>query len=81
MIWLGTALVFFAAAIGVVAWVFIRDRRYERKRTSEVFSPGLKEEIEEERADGMERREKFQEALKSAQKAEEDNIEIQNPKS
>lgn len=66
MKWVIIILIFFVITIGVVIGTFIRDRRYERKKASEVFGPALKEEIEMERAEGQRRRTKFEEALKMA---------------
>lgn len=66
MKWTILIIVLFAIAMAVAAVVFVLDRRYDRKKTSEVMSPALKEEIEEERADGLRRRTKFEEAMKTA---------------
>lgn len=66
MKWIVIILIFFAIAAGVIVLTFIRDRRYERKKTSEAMSPALKDEIDAERADGLRRRTKFEEAMKKA---------------
>jgi hypothetical protein len=52
--------------VAVTAFVYISDKRYLKKKTSETFSPTLREEIEEERKYSLARHEKFEEALKTA---------------
>lgn len=66
MKWIVIILIFFAIAAAVVIGTFIRDRRYERKKTSEAFGPALRDEIEAERADGLRRRTKFEDEMKKA---------------
>lgn len=83
MIWLWLSLLFFAVAMCIVIRVFVRDRRYERKKASEVFGPALRQEIDKERQEGLERREKFMQTLKKAQeydKKTEDTVRIGEPK-
>lgn len=46
-----------------LAWVNIKDRRYLKKKTSEVFSDDLKKEIEEEKADFIKRQTAFTRVL------------------
>ncbi len=43
-----------------------RESKYLKKKTSEVFSPSLREAIEKERGENLEKREKFEEALRKA---------------
>ena len=57
--------------------IFIVDRRYERKKTSEAFSPGLKAEIEQEREEGLERHTKFEKAIERAKIAEDPDKTLQ----
>lgn len=67
MIWYVIATMAFAAAMALLVLTRLRDRRYEKLKTSEAMSPALKEEIEKERGEALERREKFQGALKEAE--------------
>lgn len=63
-----TLFVLVLTAIVFVALVFLRQResRYLKKRTREALRPALKEEIEKEREETLERQKKFNEAMKKA---------------
>lgn len=69
MIWYWIAGAMFALAAAILIANFIRDRTYERKKVSETFSPGLRKEVDEERAEGLVRRKKFEEALIKARES------------
>lgn len=64
--WIVFGIFMFIAAMSVVLVIFIQDRRYLRKKTSEVFGKGLREEIEMEREDSLRRKKIFDEALQKA---------------
>ena len=67
MIWYVIAGIATAAAVALLIFNFIRERRYERLRTSQAMSRELWAEIEEERQASLARREHFQKALHEAQ--------------
>ena len=69
MIWYWIAGILFTIAIAILIINFIRERYYLRKRTSEAFGPALREEIEEEREQGLARRKRFEGAMEEAQAA------------
>lgn len=53
--------------LGIFAYVIylrVRETRYLKKKTSETFSKGLREEIEKEREDTLRKKKKFEETLK-----------------
>ncbi len=77
MVWYiigGAAL---AVAILLLLFTFVRDRRYERKRGLEAMGPELRVEVEIERGEAMDRRERFRGALDDAM--EEDNEKAAPP--
>ncbi len=70
--WYIIAAIAFAAVIVLLVVSFWRDRAYLRKRGLEAMGNELREEVEQERAASMERRERFKEAMDSAmEKGEE----------
>ena len=67
MIWYCIAAVAIAAAGVLLIVNYIRERRYERLKTSQAMSPELWSEIQKERDAAMARREGFRKALSDAQ--------------
>jgi len=68
MVWYVIAGIAAAAVLVLVVYSFIRDRRYLRKKTSEVFGPDLRAEIEAEREEGRARQERWRRTLSEAMK-------------
>ncbi len=66
MVWYIIAIVCFAIAAVLLIYTRVRDSRYDKKKTSEIMSEELKQEIEEEREAALDRQRKFNEALKKA---------------
>lgn len=64
----------FAAFIAIVllAFTYLRDRRYEKKGALEAMGPELRKEIEQEKEDAQKRRERFEAALGAAMGVRED---------
>lgn len=58
----------FLSLLGVVGFFWIRERRYLKKKTSEVMSEKLWTEVIAEREEALEKRRRFQEALERAEK-------------
>ncbi|MFO1519036.1 MAG: hypothetical protein U1F57_05145 [bacterium] len=52
------------AIFGFFVYYRVKEQRYLKKKTSEVFSKRLREEIDEEVAENKRKREKFQDQLK-----------------
>jgi hypothetical protein len=67
MIWYVIAGIATAASVALLVFSYIRDRRYERKKTSQAMSRELWAEIEQERQEALARRERFRTALGEAQ--------------
>ncbi|MDO8494448.1 MAG: hypothetical protein Q7S68_03835 [Deltaproteobacteria bacterium] len=63
-------ILLFLALLGVVSFFWIRERRYLKKKTSEVMSERLWKEVIGEREEALENRRHFQEALERAKKGE-----------
>jgi uncharacterized membrane protein YraQ (UPF0718 family) len=72
MVWYLIGGITLAVALGLMFFTFIRDRRYERRRVLDAMSPELRDEIEDERAEAMERRDRFRGALDEAMSEERD---------
>lgn len=70
MAWYIIGGVLFLIALGLLAFNYLRERRYLKKKTSESMSTETWEEIEAEREASRERQKKFHEALEEAQKSE-----------
>jgi hypothetical protein len=51
---------------GLLVMRRLKDRRYLSSRTADVLSPRLREEIEKERGGNLEKRKRFEEAMKKA---------------
>ena len=66
MIWYVISSISFLVVVLLLVYTRIRDRRYEKMKTSEAMRPELWEEIEREREEALAKREKFREALKKA---------------
>lgn len=73
MIWYIISVIAFAAAIGLLVYTRMRDRRYEELKTSQAMGRELWSEIEEERQASLARRDKFQSAVKEAEGKEGGN--------
>jgi hypothetical protein len=67
-VWYIIAGIAAAVALFLLIYIFVRDRRYVRKKTSEAMSRELWAEIDEERQGSMARREGFKKAIEEAQK-------------
>ncbi|HPW45107.1 MAG TPA: hypothetical protein PKU96_01905 [bacterium] len=76
-LWLILGAVFTAILFAGLFYIHLSDRRYEKKKTSEVFSPELKEEIEAEREGAAARREKFMKFIEAAKSAEDPDKTVQ----
>jgi len=70
--WYIIAAIAFAAVIVLLIVSFMRDRAYLRKRGLNAMGSELREEVEQERAASMERRDRFREALDSAKERGEE---------
>lgn len=66
MVWYIIAGIAAAIALVLLVFNFIRDRRFERKRVLDAMSQELRAEIEDERAQALERKERFRETLDGA---------------
>ncbi len=65
MIWYIAAGIIFLSAIVLLVGNFLRDKKYMQQKTSESMNPELWEEIETENEALVERKKRFQAALKS----------------
>ena len=65
MIWYIAAGIIFLFAIVLLVGNFLRDKKYMQQKTSESMNPELWEEIETENEALVERKKRFQAALKS----------------
>ena len=65
MIWYIAAGIIFLSAILLLVGNFLRDKKYMQQKTSESMNPELWEEIETENEALVERKKRFQAALKS----------------
>ncbi len=70
MAWYIISAILFLIAIGLLVVTRIRDRRYERMRTSEAMRAEIWEEIEEEREAIETRQAHFRQALEQAKEQE-----------
>ncbi|MDO8494762.1 MAG: hypothetical protein Q7S68_05445 [Deltaproteobacteria bacterium] len=61
----------FLALLGVAGFFWIRERRYLKKKTSEVMSEQIWKDVIDEREEALEKRRRFHEALEKAKKREE----------
>ncbi len=66
MVWYIIAGIALAVALFILIYTYLRDRRYERMGGLEAMNPELREEIERERSEALERRERFREAMGDA---------------
>jgi uncharacterized membrane protein len=66
MAWYIIAGIAFAVALGLLIFTYVRDRRYEKMRVLNAMSAKLRNEIEEERAAALIRRDKFRESFQEA---------------
>ena len=76
-LWLILGAVFTAILFAGLFYIYLSDRKYEKKKASEVFSPELKEEIEAEREEAAARREKFLKAMNAVKSAEDPDKTVQ----
>jgi hypothetical protein len=70
--WYIAAAILLCIALAILVLQYLKDRRYTKMKTSEALGKKLWDEIQEERESSKERHEKFQQALKSAEKGEVD---------
>lgn len=56
------------AGLGVIVWLYYRDRRYLKRPVREVLSPSVQAEIKQEQREFARRRERFSGDLQRAQK-------------
>jgi hypothetical protein len=68
MVWYVIGSLAFVAVFVIVIARYVRDRRYERLKTSQAMSRELWGEIEEERGEALKRRERFEQALSEAER-------------
>ena len=68
MFWEIFGTIVFVCAIAGVAYIYIQDRRYEKKSVKESMSDSLWDEIAAEREAALLRAKKFRQALDSAKK-------------
>lgn len=52
--------------VGLLIYFRRREGKYLRMKTREALSPALKEEVSREREENLEKKQKFEEALKKA---------------
>ncbi len=70
MFWYIILVVVLVLAIILVGYFYITERRYLAKKTSEVMSQEIKEDIEAEREQALERKNKFQKEMNKAKEKE-----------
>ena len=58
----------FLALMGLVVYLWVRERRYLKKKTSEAMSETVWQDVVSEREEALKRRRLFREALGRAQK-------------
>ena len=63
------------AVIGLILYIYMRDRRYERLKASQAMDRQCLRELEEERDDAYARRDKFHQALHGAEEASREKKE------
>ncbi len=66
MFWIIFGTVVFVLAIAGLVYIYVRDRRYEKKSVVEAMSRPLWDEIAHEREENLEKARKFKEALEKA---------------
>ncbi len=66
MFWIIFGTIVFVLAIAGLAYVYVHDRRYEKKSVVEAMSRPLWDEIAREREENLEKAKKFKEALEKA---------------
>ncbi len=66
MVWYVIGGIATAAALGVLIYTYLRDRRYLKLPTSRAMSRELWGEIEQEHEEARARRERFQQAIERA---------------
>jgi LPS O-antigen subunit length determinant protein (WzzB/FepE family) len=66
MFWIIFGTIVFALAIAGLVYVYVRDRRYEKRSVVETMSRPLWDEIAQEREQNLEKAKKFREALENA---------------
>lgn len=60
----------FSLLIGLVIYLWVRERRYLKKKTSEAMSERVWKDVIEEREEALKRRRKFRESLERAKQKE-----------
>lgn len=66
MFWVIFGTIVFLLAIVGLGYVYVKDRRYEKKSVVETMSRPLWDEIAREREENLEKARKFREALEKA---------------
>lgn len=72
MVWYIIAAILFCVALVLMLYIYVRDKRYLKKKTSSTMSENLWNEIQEEREASKQRRDKFRAALHEAEKSTAD---------
>jgi hypothetical protein len=57
------------AVIGLILYIYIRDRRYERLKASQAMRRQCLSELEEERDEAYAKRDRFRQAIREAEEA------------
>lgn len=70
MFWYILSVIAFAAAVVLLVVARVRDTRYIKRLASETMSETVREELEEEKREIYEHRDKFAKALEDAKKNE-----------
>lgn len=63
--------ILFLLLIGLVIYLWVRERRYLKKKTSEAMSERVWKDVIEEREEALRRRRKFRESLERAKQKKE----------
>lgn len=64
--WTTLAILLFLLLVGLAYFVWMRDRRYQKKKTSEVMGESVWRDIVAEREAALQKRRAFQKALDEA---------------
>ena len=70
MFWYIFSSLITTAAIALVVYIYIKDRRYEQSKVSHTMSPEVWQELDQELKESRDRQAKFQKELEKAQKKE-----------
>jgi len=67
--WTIIGIITFAAMVGFLVFFYLRDRKFEKKLTSETMSDRMWDEIAGEKEESLAKAKKFREALERAKGA------------